>query len=583
MRMSQLFSQTLKTTPAELEAESHKLMLRAGFIRQHAAGIFSYLPLARRSIRKIEQIMREEIEGIGGQEVTMPVVQPAELWQQTGRWSSVGSEMGRFKDKNQRDMVLAMTHEELVSDLTRSEIRSYRQLPQLIFHIQTKWRDDPRPRAGLIRVREFTMLDSYSLDTDWAGLEKQYQAHLDSYIRIFDRCGLPVKAVKSDTGMMGGKIAHEFMYLSPIGEDTLAFCTTCNYSANRQAARFRRPVPVKEEVNDLQKVATPHSSSILELAEYLQIPTEKTAKAVFFMAQIPDKEKPVFVFVIVRGDMDVNETKLVNLIGATDLRPATEDEIKNTGAVPGYASPIGLRTDKNVIVVVDELIPVCSNLAAGANEEGYHFINTNYGRDFTANLVADVVNIREGDPCPECGGPIHLERGVEVGNIFQLGTRYSDAMNCTFQDEHGVNQPVIMGSYGIGLGRLLACVAEEHRDEHGLCWPVTIAPYQVYLVVLPGKSLDVLPVAENLYKALTDIGIEVLYDDRADSPGVKFNDADLIGCPIRITVGERSLKQGGVEMKLRQTGHSTMLNLEEAVPVIQSEISKLNRSKNKSP
>jgi prolyl-tRNA synthetase len=572
MRMSQLFSQTLKTTPAELEAESHKLMLRAGFIRQHAAGIFSYLPLARRSIRKIEQIMREEIEGIGGQEVTMPVVQPAELWQQTGRWSTIGSEMGRFKDKNQRDMVLAMTHEELVSDLTRSEIRSYRQLPQLIFHIQTKWRDDPRPRAGLIRVREFTMLDSYSLDSSWGGLEKQYQAHLEAYERIFHRCGLPVKAVKSDTGMMGGKIAHEFMYLSPIGEDTLAFCESCGYSANRQAARFRRPVPAAEQLNDLQKVATPHASSILELAEFLHVSAEKTAKAVFFMAQVPGREDPLFVFVIVRGDMDVNETKLTNILGASDLRPATEDEIKNTGAFPGYASPIGLRANDDVTVVVDELIPNCTNLAAGANEDGYHFINTNYGRDYTANQVVDVVNIREGDSCPDFGAPIHLERGVEVGNIFQLGTRYSEAMNCVFQDEHGVNQPVIMGSYGIGVGRLLACIAEEHNDEHGLCWPATITPYQVYLVVLPGKSMDVLPVAEKLYEDLLGAGIEVLYDDRVDSAGIKFNDADLIGCPIRLTVGERSLKQGGVELKMRQTDGNQMIEFGQIISVVNKEV-----------
>ena len=576
MRMSQLFSQTLKTIPAELEAESHKLMLRAGFIRQHAAGIFSYLPLARRSIRKIEQIMREEIEGIGGQEVTMPVVQPAELWQQTGRWSTIGSEMGRFKDKNQRDMVLAMTHEELVSDLTRSEIRSYRQLPQLIFHIQTKWRDDPRPRAGLIRVREFTMLDSYSLDKDWEGLEKQYQAHFEAYERIFHRCGLPVKAVKSDTGMMGGKIAHEFMYLSSIGEDTLAFCDSCGFSANRQAAMFRRPKPVTETVAAMQKVATPHASSIQELAEFLHIPTEKTAKAVFFMAQIPGNENPLFVFVIVRGDMDVNETKLTKILGATDLRPATEDEIKNTGAVPGYASPIGLRASKDVMVIVDDLIPDCSNLAAGANEEGFHFINTNYGRDYTASLIVDVVNIREGDACPECGTPIHLERGVEVGNIFQLGTRYSEAMHCDFQDEHGVNQLVIMGSYGIGVGRLLACIAEEHNDEHGLTWPVTVTPYQVYLVVLPGKSVDVLPVAEQIYQDLLNAGIEVLFDDRADSPGVKFNDADLIGCPIRLTVGERSLKQGGVELKIRHQSEVRLINVEQVVNVVQAEIITLN-------
>ena len=345
----------------------------------------------------------------------MPVVQPAELWQETGRWSTIGSEMGRFKDKNQRDMVLAMTHEEAVSDLVRGEIRSYKQLPQLIYHIQTKWRDDPRPRAGLIRVREFTMLDSYSLDKDWEGLEIQYQAHYSAYERIFRRCGLPIISVKSDTGMMGGKIAHEFMYLSPIGEDTLVLCDQCGYAANRQTAKFRRPKNTNEPLQNLQKVATPHTTTILDLANYLQIPAEKTAKAVFFMAQQPSKEKLLFVFVIVRGDMDVNETKLMNILGATDLRPATDDEIKNTGAVPGYASPIGLRFTEDVTVVVDELIPDCVNLAAGANEEGYHFINTNYGRDYSANMVSDVVNVREGDACPDCGSPVILKRGSRSG------------------------------------------------------------------------------------------------------------------------------------------------------------------------
>jgi prolyl-tRNA synthetase len=575
MRMSKLFSQTLKSTPADLESESHKLLLRAGFIRQHAAGIFSYLPLARRSMRKIEQIMKEEIEGIGGQEVTMPVVQPAEIWQETGRWSTIGSEMGRFKDKNQRDMVLAMTHEEAVSDLVRGEIRSYKQLPQLIYHIQTKWRDDPRPRAGLIRAREFTMLDSYSLDKDWEGLEIQYQSHFSAYERIFRRCGLPIISVKSDTGMLGGKLAHEFIYLSPIGEDTLVLCNHCGYAANRQTAKFHRPKNTIEPPQNLQKVATPHTATIADLAGFLQIPVEKSAKAVFYMAQQPSREKLLFVFVIVRGDMDVNETKLMNILGATDLRSATDDEIKNTGAVPGYASPIGLRFNEDVIVVVDELIIDSANLAAGANEEGYHFINTNYGRDYTANLVGDVVNVREGDACPDCGSPIILKRGVEVGNIFQLGTRYSEAVNCVFQNELGLNLPVIMGSYGIGVGRLLACIAEEHHDDHGLIWPITIAPYQVYLVVLAGKNLDILPIAEKTYKELTDAGVEVLFDDRNDSPGIKFNDADLIGCPIRLTIGERSLKQGGMEVKLRHEDEIRTIPVEQTVTLVKDAIMKL--------
>jgi prolyl-tRNA synthetase len=576
MKMSKLFSQTLKSAPADVEVESHKLMLRAGFIRQHAAGIFSYLPLARRAMRKIEKIMREELEKIGGQEVSMPVVQPAELLQETGRWSLVGSEMGRFKDKNQHDMVLAMTYEEAVGDLVRGEIRSYRQLPQLIYQIQTKWRDDPRSRAGLIRLREFTMLDSYSLDTDWDGLDKQYRNHLSAYERIFRRCGLPFKVVKSDSGMMGRRTAHEFMYISPIGEDSLVFCDGCGYSANRQTARFRRPQPEVEEILELCKVATPHAASIQNLANHLSIPPSKTAKAVFFMAETIGCEQPRFIFAIVRGDMDVNEYKILKLLNACSLRPATEDEIKLTGAVPGYASPIGLKPVANVMIIVDELIPECFNLAAGANEEGFHFINTNYGRDFTSYIVGDLVNAKEGDACPECGEPVRMERGVEVGNIFQLGTRYSEAMNCRFQDENGENKLVVMGSYGIGVGRLLACLAEEHHDEHGLRLPVTISPYQVYLIVLPGKSLEILPVAEKLYTELIEVGVEVLFDDRPDSPGVKFNDADLIGCPIRLTVGERSLKQGGVEMKLRESQEILTHSIHSVIEEVQKELMRLN-------
>lgn len=572
MKMSQLFSQTLKSAPAEVEVESHKLLLRAGFIRQHAAGIFSYLPLARRAIRKIEEIMREEMERIGGQEISMPVVQPAEWWQDTGRWMSIGSELGRFKDKNQRDMVLAMTHEEAVSDLVRGEIHSYRQLPQLIYHIQTKWRDDPRPRAGLIRVREFTMLDSYSLDSDWEGLEKQYQNHLTAYQRIFHRCGLPVQVVTSDSGMMGGKTAHEFIYLSPIGEDQLVFCDQCGYSANRQAARFRRPLPVVEQKMDLRKVSTPHSSSIAELADYLKIPSAKTAKAVFFMADINGSKNPRFVFAIVRGDMEVNEYKLSKLINARSLRPALEDEIRATGAVPGYASPIGLWKAEMFMSVVDELIPVSFNLAAGANEDGFHLVNTNYGRDYSADIVGDLATIKDGDACPDCGNPVHMERGIEAGNIFQLGTRYSEAMDCRYQDEKGEKKPVVMGSYGIGLGRLLACLAEEHHDEHGLCLPVTISPYQAYLIVLPGKNPDILFEAEKLYIELINAGIEVLFDDRQESPGVKFKDADLIGCPIRLTIGERSLKQGGVEMKLRKGHEITTLSYDSIVEIVQKEL-----------
>jgi prolyl-tRNA synthetase len=586
--MSKLFSQTIREIPSDAEVTSHQLLLRAGFIRPLAAGIFSYLPLARRSMTKIENLMRFEINAIGGQEITMPVVHPAEVWQETGRWYQIGSEMGRFKDKAGRDMVLAMTHEEVVATLVRGEIRSYRQLPSLIYHIQTKWRDDPRPRAGLIRVREFTMLDSYSLDATWEGLDAQYQAHYQAYFNIFKRCGLPVVAVLSDTGMMGGQMAHEYMYLTPIGEDTLLFCENCDYSANRQVARATKPQPEVEQALPVEKIATPEAKTIAGLAELLHIPPARTAKAVFLVAKLAGdprssdgdprssggdqhqpgaQEREQFIFAIVRGDMEVNETKLVNVLKARELRPATEDEIRSTGAVPGYASPVGLN---GVRVVVDDLIPASPNLVAGANEEGYHLRNVNYGRDYQADLVADITAAGEGDTCPNCGGYLHISRGVEVGNIFKLGTRYTAAMGCTFSDENGLNQPVIMGSYGIGVGRLLACIAEEHHDDKGLIWPVSVAPYPVHMVVLGGKAGQPEAAAAELDAHLQAAGLEALVDDRSESPGVKFNDADLIGLPLRLTVSERALKQGGVEFKLRASEEKFIVPMENVVDQIRS-------------
>jgi prolyl-tRNA synthetase len=543
--------------------------MRAGFIRPLGAGIFSYLHLAKRSMMKIETILREEMDRIGGQEISMPVVHPAEVWKETGRWYQIGSEMGRFKDKNDHDMLLAMTHEEVVADLVRREIQSYKQLPRMVYHIQTKWRDDPRPRAGLIRVREFTMKDSYSLDADWDGLDKQYRLHYQAYFNIYHRCGLDVIAVKSDTGMMGGKLAHEYMYLTPIGEDTLILCNSCGYSANRQVARFQKTPAVPEELKPIEKVPTPACKSIEDLANFLGVPKSRTAKAVFFMATIPQdpkglqanigSEQEQFIFAILRGDMELNETKLANAVGARDLRPATEEEIKAVGAVPGFASPVGLSSlprgeEPRVRVIVDDVITTSPNLVAGANQTDTHLLNTNYPRDYTADIIADIAAAEQGHACPQCGSPLRDSRGVEVGNIFKLGTRYSDALGCSFLDKNGQQKPVIMGSYGIGVGRLLACVAEAHHDEHGLVWPITVAPFPVHLVLLRGKGTNQAEdTADELYANLHAVGIEVLYDDRDESPGVKFNDADLIGCPVRITVSERALAQGGAEMKLRRS------------------------------
>ncbi len=565
MRMSTLFGSTLRDAPANAEAVSHQLLLRAGFIRQLGQGLFSYLPLARRAMTKIENILREEMNAIGGQEMTMPVVQPAEVWKATGRWQSVGPEMARFKDRKERDMVLAMTHEEVVTDLVKSEIRSQRQLPQLVYHIQTKFRDDPRPRAGLIRVREFTMKDSYSLDADDAGLDRQYAAHFHAYQRIFARCDLPVVAVGADAGMMGGSGSHEFMYLTPVGEDTLALCDQCGYAANAQIARFAKPANPPEALKPIEKVATPETKTIEALANLLNVPKSKTAKAVFLIASHEDEEggHERFVFVVIRGDMDVNETKLANAIGAVDLRPATEDEIRNIGATPGYASPIGIQQAANVIVVVDDAVMSSPNLVAGANDAGYHLLHTNCPRDYAADVVADIAVARAGDACANCGQPLHTQRGVEVGHIFKLGTRYTAALDATYLAADGAKKPVVMGSYGIGVGRLLACIAEAHHDDKGLMWPASVAPFQAHLVALGGKDAAVQAQADALYDMLVQAGVEVLYDDRVESPGVKFADADLIGLPVRITVAAKALAAGGVELKRRASDAKEIVPVDE--------------------
>jgi prolyl-tRNA synthetase len=571
--MSRLFNQTLREAPADSEVIGHQLLVRAGFVRPLAAGLFSYLHLGYRSMEKIKGIMRQEMDGIGGQEMTMPVVNPADVWQETERWYKIGDEMGRFVDKNGRDMVLAMSHEEIVTDLSRREIQSYRQLPQLIYHLQTKWRDDPRPRAGLIRAREFTMLDSYSLDADGEGLDAQYEAHFAAYFRIFGRCGLPVIAVEADVGIMGGTMAHEYMYLTAIGEDTMLLCDSCDYRANRQFATFQKVMGDGEAVRPLEKVATPHTKTIEALAHFLNIPKSNTAKAVFMIATIAEgqEKREQFVFAVVRGDMEVNETKLSNAVKAQSLRPATEAEIRTIGAEPGYGSPVGV---KGAVVVVDSAAAQSPNLVAGANEEGYHFLNVNPERDYKADVVADITAAQEGDGCPQCGAAMRTVRGVEVANIFKLGTHYSDKMGAMFLAKDGKQRPIIMGSYGIGIGRLLGCIAEEYHDEYGLMWPVAVAPYQVHLVSLRGGEAA----AETLYSQLEQAGFEVLFDDREESPGVKFNDADLIGLPLRITVSKRSLESGGAEVKLRHEKERQLVALTELEGLVRGQLESLMKT-----
>lgn len=564
-----MFSRTLREAPSGADCKGYEYLLRAGYIKQLGTGIFSLLPLGYRSITKIQNIVREEMNRIGGQEILMPVVNPADIWKETGRYYAIDKEMARFEDRAGRDMVLAMTHEEAVTDLARAEIDSYKRLPLMVYQIQTKFRDDPRPRAGLIRVREFTMKDSYSFDRNQEGLEKIYAEHYNTYFRIFSRTGLPCIAVASDTGMMGGKVAHEYMYLTPIGEDTIITCPKCGYTANRQVATFGKDY-YKEEMKEIEKVATPNASSIEELAAFLGIPARKTCKAVFmvgtFVNEKTGEESEKLITALIRGDLEVEESKLAHAARANDIRPAHPEEIAECGMVAGFASPIGAKCEK-FITIVDDSVANSNNLVAGANEEGYHLLNTNFDRDYKG-LVADIASARAGHRCPECGEPLDSSKGVEIGNIFQLGTKYSEAMNAYFQDEDGKQKPVIMGCYGIGIGRLLACLAEEYNDESGLKLPIVVAPYQVHLVSLVKDTA----IAEKIYEDLEKAGIEVLYDDRKESAGVKFADADIIGVPIRITLGNRSLKEGKVEVKLRQTGEVKSYEIENLAKEILEEV-----------
>ena len=572
MRMSRLFGETLRDAPAGIEAAGHQFLLRAGYVRQLGQGIFSYLPLGWQSMLHIQQILREELTAIGGVEISLPVVHPAEIWQQSGRYQAIGAELARFKDRRDRDMVLAMTHEEVVASLAASEISSYRQLPKLVFQIQIKWRDDPRPRAGMIRAREFTMKDSYSLDLDEAGLDTQYKAHYEAYFRIFARCGLPVIAVGADVGMMGGSAAHEFMYLSPLGEDTLVLCDACGYAQNRQVATSRKAQAAPEEPREARRVETPHATTIEELAAMLGVEKARTAKMVFLAAeQRGESGKPVVRLVVgvVRGDTDLNEAKLSNLLGGAELRPMTLEEIASIGAAAGFASPIGLTGGE---VVADELVMSSPNLVAGANEEGWHLLDVNAGRDWQPDLVADIVSADDGDGCAVCGGALRTERGVEVGNIFKLGTKYAESFGATYLDPDGNAKPIVMGSYGIGVGRLLACIAEEHHDERGLRLPAAIAPFLVHLTVLRGSDSPAGEAAERVYATLGAAGIGVLFDDRGERPGVQFADADLIGLPVRLTVSARSLGAGGVELKRRDAEESRIVAEEALVSEVRAEL-----------
>jgi prolyl-tRNA synthetase len=566
MRMVHLFGRTLREAPADVEVVSHQLMVRAAMIRPLGAGIYSLLPLGYRVVRKVEQIIREEMDAIGGQEMLMPFVHPADLWRKSGRYDQIGPEMARFHDRADRDMVLAMTHEEVVADLTASEVSSYRQLPQIIYHLQSKFRDEPRARGGLIRVREFTMKDSYSLDLDEAGLDHSYEQHAIAYHRIFTRLGLDFIKVGADVGMMGGSLSEEYMAFAAIGEDTILIDPASDYAANREVATFQRVPAPAEDLQPMSLIETPDTTTIEALAAFLNIPVSKTAKAVFFMGA-----SGRFIFAVIRGDLDINETKLRQVTGEGDIVPATPEQIRAIGAEPGYGSPVGVH---DALIVIDESIRDSPNLVAGANKPGYHLTNVNYPRDFAADHVADIAAAAEGYLSPVSGQPMITRRAIEVGNIFKLGTRYSEKMGVTYLDEDGKARPVVMGSYGIGSGRNAATVAEQNHDDRGLIWPISIAPFHVSLLSL-GKEPEVTAATDTLYAELQAAGVEVLYDDRPDRPGVKFADADLIGNPLRLSVSKRTLAEGQAELRLRSESESTFIPLADVVGQVEAIVSEL--------
>jgi prolyl-tRNA synthetase len=540
MRYSAMLARTLREAPAGTDTVSASLLARAGFTRQLGAGIYTLLPLGWRTARRIQEILREEMEAINCEELLMPLVQPADLWKETGRWTEVGGEMLRFQDRLERDMLLAPTHEEVATDLVRREVKSYRRLPIAFFQIQTKFRDEPRPRAGLLRGREFLMKDAYSFHATQEDFDRFYNDCYRAYLRVFARCGLDTIIVESSGGYMGGAVSHEFMVEAAAGEDVLLVSPTGNYAVNRDFAVLSLAIP-DEEALPIEEVPTPNAKTIDAVAKAVGVGYERTLKAVFY--EVNGK----LVFVVIRGDLEVNAARLAEYLGVEEVVPANEDLIRKTGAVPGYASPVGLTGD---VVVIADRSAQCPNLVAGGNREGYHLKNVNLGRDYQANAVIDVALVKAGMPSPVDGAPLVERRGIEVGNIFSLGTKYSRPLNATFLDENDQEHPVIMGSYGIGVGRLMAAVAEASHDDRGLIWPVTLAPFDAHLLTV-GADPEPREIADGLYAALAAAGVETLYDDRDESAGVKFNDADLIGVPYRLTVSGRSLKAGGVEVKRR--------------------------------
>lgn len=560
MRFTRLVTKTLRTDPPEAETASHRLMLKAGLIQQVAAGVYSYLPLAWRSLRKVENIIREEMDAAGGQELMMPALQPTELWEHTGRESAFGENLFHLEDRRGRPLVLAPTHEEVITGIVRANVQSYRDLPVILYQIQTKFRDEPRPRAGLMRVREFDMKDAYSFDADDASLEASYQAMAQAYRNIYRRCDLPVLMVEADSGAIGGKDSHEFILAAPTGEDTVITCPGCGYTANAEkAVATCKELPAEPE-QPLEEVSTPGVKTIADLAQFLNIPSEKTIKAVFYSA---DEE---VILASVRGDLEVNEVKLKNSLHVNELRLATDDEVSVAGLVAGSASAVGLKGVKRV---ADLSVTMGSNFVVGANKPDTHFLGANYPRDFQADILTDIALAEPGQLCPRCGGVLESIRGIEVGHIFKLGTFFSESLGALYLDQDGQQQPITMGCYGIGVGRLLAAAIEQNHDDQGIVFPASVAPYQVHLVGLNLADEEVSAAADRLYEGLWKQGIEVLYDDRQDqAAGVKLNDADLLGMPVRLVVSPRNLKNGVVEVKGRREEQAATVPADQVVDAV---------------
>ena len=567
MLVSQLYAPTLRETPAEAEVVSHQLMLRSGMIRKAAGGVYTYMPLALRVLRKIENIVRQEMDAKGGQELLMPIIQPAEMWQETGRWDVYGDEMFRLKDRHNRNFCLGPTHEEMITTLVRSDVRSYRQLPLKLYQIQNKYRDERRPRFGLMRGREFIMKDLYSFDKDEDGLAKSYDQMYEAYTAIFNRCGLTFRAVEADGGAIGGSGTHEFMVIADSGEAAIVYCPSCEYAANVEKAELKAISMPKEELKALSIVDTPGTKSIEAVTTLLGITADKAIKTLVY-----NTDKGVVV-ALVRGDHEVNEIKLQNLVDCLTIELADEKTIVETlGSTPGFIGPVGIKIP---MLIADSTVMNQYNAVCGANVPDKHYCNVNAKRDFSPTIIADIRLIQENDPCPHCSLPVKTARGIEVGQVFKLHTKYSKALKATYLDVNGREQPMVMGCYGIGVSRTMAATIEQNNDEYGIIWPAAIAPYHVIIVPISPKDEAQMSLANSIYKTLYASGIEAVFDDRNERPGVKFKDADLIGYPLKVTVGPKTINENIIEVKVRRTGEVLYFDVNNYLEDIKSLLARL--------